>query len=137
MNTTENNKLLAEFIGYNVETDLYGGIPVKGMKTITVRTDSLKFHSDWNWLMEVVDKIELMKFPSKRPDVITNADYTMTWEYRVSGWKAYWFTFISPDEILNYLRDGKGEEEPIYFKTKIEAVYNACLEFVKWYNKQK
>ena len=24
---------------------------------------------------------------------------------------------------------------PIY--TKIEAVYNACVEFIKWYNKQK
>ena len=112
MNTTENNKLLAEFIGYNVETDLYGGIPVKGMKTITVRTDSLKFHSDWNWLMEVVDKIE-------------NLD----------------FIFSIHHEVVNIF-NGETKENGIYSETfqgstKLITTYNACVEFIKWYNGQK
>jgi len=43
----ENNKLIAEFMGVK---HLYS----------TVRLETLKYHSDWNWLMEVLDKIYKM-----------------------------------------------------------------------------
>jgi hypothetical protein len=54
MNTTESNKLLAEFLGMELTTD--------GISQLYYTEDrSLrqipKFHTDWNWLMQVVDKI--------------------------------------------------------------------------------
>jgi len=119
MNTTENNKLIAEFMGYKVETDLYGGIPVNGMKTITVRTDSLKFHSDWNWLMEVVEKIEATEDPTQKgvfASVEINKKYT-----RINCY------YCRNRNYYNVTKNG----------SKIEATYNACIAFINWYNEQK
>ena len=95
-NTTENNKLLAEFLGFELTTN-------KGLKQLP------KFHSDWNWLMQVVEKIESLGY---------NID---TMKYQSS-------------QFCGIYRDGKIIYTN-YCETKIEAVYNACLEFVKWYNK--
>ena len=72
MNTTEKNELLAEFMGvkkelfwFNLKTGNYVkkentdceieqvSLYVKNNKPIT----SFLYHSDWNWLMEVVEKI--------------------------------------------------------------------------------
>lgn len=51
MNTTENNKLIAEFIGATiVESDIY-------LNGDEYTKYDLKFHKDWNWLMPVIEKI--------------------------------------------------------------------------------
>ena len=123
-NTTENNKLLAEFMGvkkelfwFNLKTGNYVkkentyceieqvSLYVKNNKPIT----SFLYHSDWNWLMQVVEKIESLGY---------NID---TMKYQSS-------------QFCGIYRDGKIIYTN-YCETKIEAVYNACIEFVKWYNK--
>lgn len=59
MNTTENNKLIAEFLGWNINspstfpTYLHQEEETQGYW-------EFKFNTDWNWLMEVVDKIYKM-----------------------------------------------------------------------------
>lgn len=77
MNIIENNKIIAEFMGlskttmfYNLKTGNYVKkenddcdiqveiVYLKNKKPIT----NFYYHSDWNWLMEVVEKIEKMKF---------------------------------------------------------------------------
>ena len=108
METIEKNKLIAEVMGLQT---------IIGVKTISViKHDQLKLFnpdSDWNWLMEVVEKIESLGFKS----CIEN-----------------WFCSF----------DGNSEEtESLYFENKnapankIDAVYDACIEFIKLYNKQK
>lgn len=75
-----------------------------------LKIEDLKFNSDWNWLMEVVEKIE-----------------------------------------ENYIVDVCGRAVSIHenngemmvdlcafnYSTKIEAVYNACFEFIQWYSQNK
>jgi hypothetical protein len=89
MNTTENNKLLAEFL-------------------------DLKFHKDYNWLMQVVEKIESL-------------GYCLIIGGRTT--KNYCEIRGEADDFTTKYSDSYGE-------TKIEAVYNACIEFVKLYNEQ-
>lgn len=58
--TTENNKIIAEFMGMKP----HDKNELDGFWTNTIKAHdfdnvmNLKFHSDWNWLMEVVEKIE-------------------------------------------------------------------------------
>ena len=90
--TTENNKIIAEFMGATLIKDL-------------------KYHLDWNWLMEVVEKIE-----------------SLGYKVDISKWgnSQYCGIYLNGKKI-------SGNET----NTKIEAVYNASLEFIKWYNENK
>jgi hypothetical protein len=106
MNTTESNKLLAEFLGMELTTD--------GISQLYYTEDrSLrqipKFQTDWNWLMQVVQKIESL-----------GNDILITTNYIQIGFDEG-EQFIVVEEV----------------NVKIEAVYQAVLEFVNWYNEQK
>lgn len=61
MSTQENNKMIAEFMGYeNIGTDnnpmytFYDNYFEDGNRTL----EELCYHKDWNWLMPVVEKIK-------------------------------------------------------------------------------
>lgn len=57
MNTKENNKLIAEFMGY--ESYDYRGYRMFILEENNHRTDvDLHYHTSWDWLKPVVDKIE-------------------------------------------------------------------------------
>ena len=64
MNTTENNKIIAEFMGMKPisknETDGIWNCTIKAHGYNIVQ--HLSFHSDWNWLIEVVEKIEGLNY---------------------------------------------------------------------------
>lgn len=121
--TVENNILLAEFLGW--ETDeveviapksLEVIVPfetVKGFFTTSIfKHEELKFHNDWNWLMLVVDKIESLGFSVT---IHTDTCYVAH------------NTDKSIETIIN-ISD--------YKIGKLKVVYNACVQFVKWFNKQ-
>ena len=69
MNTTENNKLIAEFMGVFDKILSTGNIHSWSDATFYYTTEDAKekvikniskyskYHSDWNWLMQVVEKI--------------------------------------------------------------------------------
>ena len=97
----KDNKLIAEFMGLTIITDniSYFDTNYKALKN---------YHSDWNWLMQVVEKIESL-------------GYTID----VTGSNVY--INHSDDEFKQIA----GFSDTY---SKIEAVYNACLEFIKWYN---
>ena len=65
----------------------------------------------WNWLMEVVEKIEC-------------CDFIFSIHHEVAN------IFNGECNELTY-------NETTQARTKIEAVYNACVEFIKWYNENK
>jgi hypothetical protein len=107
---TENNKLIAEFLNYGVFEYF-----TNTHKFSRLRNEELKFHSDWNWLMEVVEKIENLDF------------------------KGFSFEVRICDKFASITQTGVTEEVISFTteKTKIEAIYNTCIEFIKWYNTQK
>lgn len=104
-----NNKIIAEFMGATLTKDLQIMYPVYEGDSSYVK--DLKYHLDWNWLMEVVEKIESLGYKV----------YILKWEN-----SQYCSIYLNGKKIA-------GNET----NTKIEAVYNACLEFIKWYNENK
>lgn len=119
-NIVESNKLIVEFMGYS-RTIFMGGAKDNGSYYVEIPNyfhdhvipDDLKFHSDWDWLMQVVEKIESLNFVVQ---VHLNSCFIKEREHFINN-KAIW----------------RGKN---HAKTKIEAVYNACVEFIEWYNKQ-
>ncbi len=98
--TLEGNKLIAEFMTMEK-------CPL-GVKTKIIHSNDLKYHSSWDWLMPVVEKIEKTH--------CINIEYT----------------------TCNIADPANGYEDIISTseKTKIEATWKAVIEFINWYNKQ-
>ena len=127
----ENNELFAEFLEWKKNEDGTFESPSKffwedknaHMSWNVVRYDwkpsDMLFDIDWNWLMEVVEKIEN--------------------QYR-SKFSKNTFPCVSISSICCKISFYGNYEEVItniVRPTKIEAVYQACLEFIKWYNENK
>jgi hypothetical protein len=99
MKTTENNKLIAEFMGL-IESSISNKFWTEknsegfGIGQLT----ELKYDTDWNWLMSVVEKIL---------DISLELD-SMEMYYNITDNIPY-----------------------------INSTYNACIEFIKWYNENK
>lgn len=98
---TNDNKLIAEFMGKEWHKSFFSDVFIISPSNITY-----KFDSDWNWLMEVVEKIEFLG----NDIAITNSYIQIVFD---NGNQ-----FIVIEEV----------------NVKIEATYNACVEFIKRYN---
>lgn len=140
METSENNKLIEEFMGYNLkefklnttpltensiklnnyyfdtinnkvfkctrtafplviiqDTENYHSANIKNCREVVY--DDLKFHSDWNWLMEAVHKC-----------------LSLSKKENLSGWEeGFLDSFLSKD---------------------INCMYSETIRFIKWYNQQ-
>lgn len=127
--TTENNKIIAEFMGAELNVNF---VPKNDVWYFNELIDGhriherLLFHSDWNWLMEVVEKIESLEDTERFE--ITNSGVNIT-HYQTKEVKFIYNGYHTNNGM--YLMTEKAVE------TKIEAVYGACVEFIKWYNEQK
>ena len=127
-NIIENNKLIAEFMGVfdkilstgNIhswsDAPYYYTTEDTREKVIKNISKYSKYSNDWNWLMKVVEKIESIEDCVYQVDILQE------------GCK-----ILKRCCLLIDKRVGKLESDT----TKIESVYNACVEFIKWYNKQK
>ena len=109
MKTTENNQLIAEFMGCASQLHLTEH-PITGEYT---DPNEFEYHNSWDWIMPVIEKIEC----------ISNFDVRI------------FLKRCTIDGCLPYKEFGSMIEG--IGKTKLEAVYNAVIEFINWYNKQK
>ena len=107
MNTTEGNKLIAEFMGVVSSENWYdgyelhkAGIPFN-YGAMGNGTSELKFHSSWDWLMPVVERI-----------------------VPPHGWTLSGIKFQSV--VINSLQTAN-----------INKVYIEVVKFIQWYNEQK
>ena len=104
----KNNKLIAEFMGAYFDdkgmTRLCGKFGLERVSAL-----NLKYHSSWDWLMPVVEKIE----SDERYDVDI-----LQYGTKITD---------NQKEIVNNIAD-------ISFDKKIDHTYDAVVEFIKEYN---
>lgn len=114
-NILENNKLIAEFLGYSQPHPDYPKATYwhkKDCQPLTI----LLFHKDWNWLMEVIDKIE----------TIVDKKNNDKFFFEIYQDSVIIFNSNRMDEIIEVIGQG----------SRINNVYQACVEFIQLYNKQ-
>jgi hypothetical protein len=110
----ENNQLIAEFLGSVYKADnegIYGYYfqnPFAKDWEIGYQADDLQFHTSWDWLMPVVEKIEVMGY------LVTISTYGCNIQEEK--------TAVS---VTGFIAD----------ETKLEATYQAVTEFINWYKK--
>ena len=128
-NIIENNKIIAEFLEWEFD-DLSETFETPFLKLVEpqafgdeqfsckLQDFELEFHSDWNWLMKVVEKIHSMQSYG----VLINPNGT----------------YIQDEDDKVICMTFKNEEVngEIISSSNIEATFNCCAEFVKWYNEQ-
>lgn len=117
------NKLIIDFLNWKIYTyngpymtfkcykvnsypDIY--IPESGI--LPANPSNLKFHSSWDWLMPVVEKIENLE------------DYIIEISYKQCIIKSY-------EKNMEIITSR-------YLDSKIEAVWASVVEFIRWYNEQ-
>lgn len=123
-NTTENNKLIAEFMGWSYD---YSGI--KWAVPITddlipesdnyksgsrLLDEELTFHKNWNWLMPVIEKIANLELKYLNAEGFFNPYPTTFGQQNDDGL----FVFRLPSHRLHS------------HQNLIEAAYNAVVEFI-------
>ena len=131
----ENNKLIAEFMGWSTHPkhgDKYlinkskdrVNLPWYSECNWEASLREFNYHSDWNILMPVVEKIENTKIKdySISTDITDDKTFINVWHYGDGG---KWSILISN---LN--------EEYKDFN-KMQRTYKAIIEFINFYNKQK
>lgn len=121
---TKDNELIAQFMGgvFYGPDDLdhpnkwwFNNQPHEGYRSDAHHlTSGLRYHSDWSWLMPVVEKIETL--------YDTGIFYDGHRQPEVHNVRIY------------AKRGGSGTIVIFYGKSKIETTYNAVVEFIKWYN---
>ena len=108
------NKLIAEFMyGTKKVYDLpqFGYIKSNCNLHDEFNVEQMKFNKDWNWLMQVVEKIEDLG------NVVN-----------IKGISCTITEVLSDEPIVSWVL---GER-----KNKINLVYTACVEFIKLYNEK-
>mgnify|MGYP003400855777 FL=1 len=114
MNTIKNNRLIAEFMGLAYcDRHMYEGWYKSSEFNYRIcDDDGLQYHTSWDWIMPVVEKIESM-------------NYTVTI-------RQGHVSICSNSYRKPYYTGGDNVEI-----NKIQAVYQAVVEFIEWYNKNK
>lgn len=123
-NIEENNKLIAEFMGY-----IDNGDPEYLIHPETNYDHSINdkewflYNTSWDWLMPVVEKIEPLVL-----NVSISKNGTNIMRFFENGN----LPLDNPSFIITLNEAGIKN-----VNTKIEATYKAVVEFIKWYNENK
>lgn len=111
---TENNILIAKFMGGHPHDsreldDLWINDKKFPHGFINIIGSAFKYNSDWGWLMGVVEHIE----HNLESDYYFNTNHNSVW-------------FRGIEENFN--------KYEITSSGRMQAVYSACVDFIKWYN---
>jgi len=107
--TKKGNKLIAEF----EHRKFFGNLIDKFGEGTFNELPEMNYHTSWDWLMPVVEKIE------KDFDFAFNIFKNETW--------------IADEEYRN---TAKGWNRQVKTDSKINSVYQSVIQFINWYNTQ-
>lgn len=131
----EGNKLIAHFMGAkSIKPIGHTGrdieFPVQTGGLYVHQTADLKYHSSWDWLMPVVEKIENTKTidPVHKSKVPTNVII-----HKSEGWEKN--DFKQTCDIIQFTWDGHKISNSS--NSKIEAIYKSVVQFIQWYNSKQ
>lgn len=112
------NELIAEFMGAKSRKiiTMDETFIVYDFGAHTYEVDGLNYDKSWDWLMPVVEKIELLQYEF---EIASSGTQIISTAYSEGDYY---------DEFTTY--DSKEE-------TKIQVVYKAIVKFVKWHKIQK
>ena len=117
----ECNKMIAEFDGWSIENSFPDSNRTY-VKNGAVELDTtFKYHTLWDWLMPVVEKIERMD-NELFTVIITNDLCEIT-------------QFVNTDADL--LKCSEAMVVSKLTDSKITSTFKAVVEFIKWYNEKK
>ena len=127
----ENNKLIAEFMGVKIGVDSYSYRP--GQSDL-LKEENLNYHKSWDWLMPVVEKIESLDLKEcgyqwEGIDGETMYNNGSIYVEIERNHCCIWVDLsLDPPHTIN--------KKTYYIKydTKIEATYDAVVEFIEYYN---
>ena len=138
--TIENNKLIAEFMGYDANkvevtipkfkrliafnTQSIKETSIKCFESSIFKFNELEFHSSWDWLMPVVEEIEQNKKYFKKELQLNITKYSVCWQTIDNE-----ALILSPNVFHKYGTYAGVE--------KLQAVYNSVIDFINWHNKNK
>lgn len=119
----ENNKLIAEFMRFDTYpiTGKSDGYKVKfreGSIPVDTCAASLEFHTSWDWLMPVVEKIRSLGYNVQTDNGQVNIYDIDTYDEE-SG---------NVEPIYFYLNDGV---------SNFDNLYEGVISFIKWKNDKK
>lgn len=127
MNIVESNKIIAEFMGGKMIVQDRGINIIEMIDGSTFDLHGLKYHSSWDLLMIVVEKIENLSFNGRKVwTTIKTFNTSRDENYHEMKLRIYDSEKSDSKFLLEY--------DSEWYETKIEAVYNAIVEFIKWYN---
>jgi hypothetical protein len=129
MTIIESNKLIAEFMRLELEETLHGlkvyavkinrnnPLKLNDIETEFFLVEELKYHLSWDWLMPVVERIELM-----------NKDTGFMGIFTLYG--------LGRTKVQCYNNDTFCyEADMIDNRYGIQPTYQAVVKFIEWYNK--
>jgi hypothetical protein len=129
MNTTENNKLIAEFMGhkidwgFNKDSILYmpQGEGNATNNSVVIGLDKLEYHTSWEWLMPVFKRI-----------------HELPLEEIEGSYKIHAFS-VKIDGIYCSVSHGRTGEIIVEDDSgdMFDNLYCVIVEFIKWYNNRK
>ena len=116
MDTIEKNKLIAEFMGLEI---VNADIILYELNGIAYPINKLQYHTSWDWLMPVVEKIESFQ-DGDDGDLMRGHLYNLRIEQN--------FVYILDGESMDVIIEMNGDN-------KLDATYKAVVEFINQYNK--
>lgn len=127
MEILKGKELMAQFMGYEIHGYENGDITVKNPDA-NIIVWCPEYESDWNHLMQVIDRIESLRLGN----LTIGSD-----EYFDCSVEVVIASSMCEINLYGAMRSYKGLISIRLQDLKYDAVFIACVEFIKWYNLNK
>ena len=145
----EQNKLIAQFMGYKyfpkIDKEVLPGWRTEkcfspksiGYGYLCRGHNDLRYDTDWNWMMKVVEKVESLdlkdwfyKWEDIDGEIRSNI---MGISVEIENKHCWIFGELQLDPFITF----NEETYKKVYNNKLEATFDSMVEFIKWYNVKK